>query len=510
MPYNVGMQKFLALLAISVSLAACGGGSQPGTPNTGGPAPVEPVTPVTPPPATKTALDYYYKCEHPRTGSPDGFLPYPDQQGTLADEKAFLRLWMDDTYLWYKELPQLQEANYDSAIAYFHDLKTPQLTASGAPRDRFHFTYPSAQWDEMQRGVDLGYGLSWMRNVDGMAPRTWRVAIVEPDSPAKIAGLQRGDLLLQTDGIDFVNGVGSDTVAKLNAAITPHTLNEEHSFVVQRGSQTLTFVLKAAKVDMATVQNTEVLDTPTGKVGYLTFNSHNTAAEKQLIDAFTVLREAQVKDLVLDLRYNGGGLLSIASQVAYMVAGPERTAGKTFDQTLANDKTPPEQPLKFLSKSIGYPTSKPALANQALPTLGLARVTILTGPGTCSASEAIINGLRGVDVEVNLVGDQTCGKPYAFTPMANCSTTYFAIQYQGVNAKGFGDFADGFAPTCAASDDFSHALGDQNEGVLSAALSLRATGTCPVAAKAARLRTASPAPQLVPVRPAVSEIAIVR
>ena len=87
---------------------------------------------------------------------------------------------------------------------------------------------------------------------------------------------------------------------------------------------------------------------------------------------------------------------------------------------------------------------------QALPTLNLSRVYVLVGSGTCSASEAIVNGLRGVGVTVNLIGATTCGKPYGFYPTDNCDTTYFAIQFQGVNQLGQGDYADGFAPTCAA------------------------------------------------------------
>jgi carboxyl-terminal processing protease len=111
-------------------------------------------------------------------------------------------------------------------------------------------------------------------------------------------------------------------------------------------------------------------------------------------------------------------------------------------------------------------------------------VTVLTGPETCSASEAIINGLRGVNVQVNLIGGTTCGKPYGFLPQDNCGTTYFAIQFKGVNNQNAGDFADGLAPTCTVADDFSHPLGDPAEGRLAAALSYRVTGTCPAASSA--------------------------
>jgi carboxyl-terminal processing protease len=109
-------------------------------------------------------------------------------------------------------------------------------------------------------------------------------------------------------------------------------------------------------------------------------------------------------------------------------------------------------------------------------------VFILAGPGSCSASESIINGLRGIDVQVVLVGGNTCGKPFGFTAKDNCGISYFPIEFQGVNAKGFGDYANGFAPTCAVADDLSRQLGDPSERMLAAALSYRTTGSCPVAA----------------------------
>ncbi len=85
-------------------------------------------------------------------------------------------------------------------------------------------------------------------------------------------------------------------------------------------------------------------------------------------------------------------------------------------------------------------------AGQALPALNLSRVFVLTTASTCSASEAIINSLQGVNVQVIQVGSTTCGKPYGFYPADNCGVTYFSIQFQGVNAKNFGDYPDGFTP----------------------------------------------------------------
>ena len=177
------------------------------------------------------------------------------------------------------------------------------------------------------------------------------------------------------------------------------------------------------------------------------------------------------------MRYNGGGLLSIASQLAYMVATPAATQGTTFEQLQFNRKnpfnlTPGQATMPFYATTQGYSTGP----GQPLPQLGLSNVTVLTGPDTCSASESVVNSLRGVGIGVKLVGGATtCGKPYGFYPQDNCGTTYFSIEFQGVNAKGFGGYGDGFAPDCAVADDFSHALGDPAEGLLAAALS----GACP-------------------------------
>ena len=122
------------------------------------------------------------------------------------------------------------------------------------------------------------------------------------------------------------------------------------------------------------------------------------------------------------------------------------------------------------------------------------RLGFVTGDTLGSASEAVINGLRGIDVEVIQIGSTTCGKPYGFYPTDNCGTTYFSIEFKGENAKGFGDYSDGFMPVsdtpandaqvpgCMVADDFTHALGDASEARLAAALSYRAGTGCPVAA----------------------------
>ncbi|HWJ93439.1 MAG TPA: S41 family peptidase [Telluria sp.] len=499
-------------------LASCGGGG--GAPSIGGytgggstgqqPTPAPPP----PPPVSETPADpipsadqvwgtYWNMCANPRTGvDPYTGQPFPDKQGTLLDEMKFLRGWADAYYLWYNEIPtNIRMANYSTALDYFNALKTPALTESGKAKDRYHFTYSTEDWDKLNNsGIDLGYGVTWSRG-SATAPRNWLVTLVEPGSPAAAAGLKRGDLLLTVDGVDFVNGSDKATVDKINAGLFPEKAGEVHRFTLRRNGSTYEASMPAAEVSEDPVKNVKVIDTAAGKVGYLSFESHNAVSELELMNAFSQLKSAGVTDLVLDMRYNGGGLLYVASELAYMVAGPA-VGGKVFERPQYNDKTATQPAIPFRTTAYGFQAPNPAKAGTALPYLGLKRVTVLTTAGTCSASEAVINGLRGVDVEVNVIGAQTCGKPYGFTPIPNCGTTYFSIEFKGVNAKGFGDYADGIAPTCAVPDDLTREVGDPAEGLLAAALSFNATGACPV--PTARAKSAP----LTLVRPEVKEIAV--
>ena len=503
--------RILPFVLASAFLAGCGGGG--GSPGVGArpPAGTANPNPSTPAPTTSADLDpstlgastaYANMCAKPRSGVDFEGTPFPDRQGTLLDELKFLRAWSHENYLWYREIPNTYKmADFTNAIDYFDVLKTTALTASGQPKDKYHFTYTSEEWDKMQNaGIDLGYGVTWKRN-SSTAPRTWLVTLVEPGSPAAAAGLKRGDMLTRVDGVDFVNASDAGSVNRINAGLFPETAGASHSFSLRRGTSNFDVNMVASEVATDPVKQVQVLDTSTGKVGYLSFETHNGVSEKELLDAFTTFQQAGVGDLVLDMRYNGGGLLYVASQLAYMVGGPAQTAGKTFERIIYNDKLPPEAPIPFRSTAYGFPSTNPVRAGTPLPSLGLRRVTVLTSAGTCSASEAVINGLRGADIQVDVIGARTCGKPYGFTPVPNCGTTYFSIEFSGVNDKGFGDYADGLAPTCQVADDLTREIGDPAEGLLAAALNYRQTGACPPASRA----------RMIPmeiVRPPVKEIAI--
>lgn len=431
----------------------------------------------------------------------------PTTLGSLDNEKAWLRATMDADYLWYAEIPRVDAAApaysdpsdiYASLDNYFEALKTPALTPSGKRRDAFSFTYPTRAWNDLiNAGAVAGYGINWTWD-SPTPPRGIRIAYVEPVSPAAAAGLQRGDVLVSADGVGADDGTqaGVDT---LNAALFPSRDGESHRFVFSRGGSSPSVTLVSTTVTTEPVPTVSVLDNAGRKTGYIVFNDHMASAEGKLIDAVNTLKTAGVQDLVLDLRYNGGGYLYIASELAYMIAGPARTGGQVFERLqynakrrADNDSTDAKTP--FYDTSCYLNDQYDCTRQQPLPTLNLSRVTVIATGATCSASEAIVNGLRGVDVDVRLIGGTTCGKPYGFTARDNCGISYFPIEFQGVNAKGFGDYADGFAPTCPATDDFDHPLGDAGEGMLAAALYNLTNDACRLSAapSAQGLRRAPP------------------
>ncbi len=464
-----------AAAAISFALlASCGGGGSDGN-SVGGPSI-----------GLEAASKLAQVCAAPRpNGTIDPFThrAYGDIQGTLTDEKIFLRSWIDETYLWYQDVRALPAATLDAGRyatprTYFAALKSPLTTASGKPKDEFHFTYDTPTWVAIaQTGVSFGYGFE-LAFLSRTVNRSAVVALVQAGTPAAAAGIARGAVLVAVDGIDFVTGAA----APINAGLFP-TVAGPHTLTIRDlgASADRTVTLTAQAITSVPVQNVKTLPAPNANVGYMLFNDHIATSEAQLVAGINTLKAAGVTDLVLDIRYNGGGFLDIAAELAYMVAGPAQTAGKFFERLTFNDRNPfnvstEKATTDFLSTSQGF---SPALASgTALPTLGLSRVYVLASADTCSASEAIINGLRGAGVVVNIVGEQTCGKPYGFYPRDNCNTTYFAINFVGVNELGFGDYADGFAPTCAVADDFTHALGDPAEHQLEVALGLRNTGVC--------------------------------
>jgi len=441
-----------ALSTVTLTLlGACGGGG-------GGNSPyIPPVVPLAP------AVQLAETCVAPVSGQ---------KQGTVDDEKAWVRSFVDERYLWYRDVPTLDATSYASAALYFDALKTLAKNSAGGDLDRFHWSETKEQYDQYTNGISVDYGIDWSR-IANSAPRNYVVYNVEPQSAAGLAGVQRGDKLMKVDGIDFINGTD---LTVINNGVFPKD-QAAHSFEFQRGTSTLKLTLQAGQYATSPVRGAKVISDNGTKVAYLYFDSFIAKSQDQLITAFANFKQQGATELVIDMRYNGGGLLYISSQLAYMVAGSGASSGKTFDRLVYNDKRSSENyTYNFIPYALDakyyYDYTRP------LPSLNLKRVTLLVDHGTASASEAVINGLMGIDVTVNLIGATTYGKPYGFTPQGNCGRYYYAVEFKGENHKGFSSFDAGFAPTCTVKDDLNFQLGDLAEPRLAEALQYLKTGRC--------------------------------
>ncbi len=458
---------FLIVCVLTPFLNACGGGG-------GGSENSNNALSIWQPNIFEPVSDFAQKCVVPTTWiNPYNNLQFTDTQGTVVDENNWLRSWSNATYLWYDEIIDKDPTLYADPVAYFSLLKTEASTASGKPKDQFHFSVSLAEYEAYLTAVSARYGF-YFRVLHNSPTTEVVILYTEPDSPAAQAGLQRGTKIIAVDGNAF-------NVADL----VPDERDETHTFLVLDASSVTprTVVLSAAVITSTPVRHVSVFDTTAGQIGYLLFTFHAGKAEEELIDAIRYFADAGISDLVLDLRYNSGGLIDIANRFSYMLAGFDQSAQPVFYSQQFNDKSP---------ELTSHILSSLSSAGEALPTLNLARIFILTGPSTCSASELIINGLRGIDVEVIQVGETTCGKPYGFVDQINCGRVYSSVNFKALNNKKFGDYADGFSPEnsiktagvrlsgCYVEDnDYVHTLGDPQEALFAAALQYSIDGSCP-------------------------------
>jgi len=473
-----------AVITASSLLAACTAGDS----GTNPPGSGNPPGPGTPP------SQLAQKCApaNPYAHDASGRLLGGYADGTLGGEKAWVAAYMNQAYLWYREIPQVDpnaagysdaDAHYASIDAYFQALRTEAINLDGSDKDRFSFTYPTADYNQLlQSGVIFGYGAEW-KIASATPPRNIRVTYVEAGTSGAQAGIQRGDRLVSAT----INGtnVAVDTtvpaqIELLNDALAP----SQNGQVVELELTNATGVTRRVSVVGGQVTTrpvflTDVLAIGGERIGYMVVNDFVTPAEAPMAAAMERFRDQSITELIVDLRYNGGGFVHLASQLAYMVAGRSRSSGRVFEAYQYSDKRVSEnRSIGFLDTTTGFEGSG-TTTNQPLPQLDLQRLIVLSTATTCSASESLVNGLRGIGMTAVLVGARTCGKPYGFVPKDNCGISYFPIEFQGVNANGFGNYADGLDVSCAANDDLNRQLGDRNEGLLAAALAYRVNGTCP-------------------------------
>lgn len=379
----------------------------------------------------------------------------------IPAQNNFVYSYLRDFYFWADEVADnATPDSYDSPQALLEDLKFQ-------PLDRFSHISDAASFNSFQEGQFIGIGLYIVRdeNDDPI------VAFAHNGSPAADSGIKRGDLITEING---VRGESLRDRDQYSAAFGPSGEGNSVTLKVKpRGeSSEVTHNLTTRLVTINPTPIVETLEKNGRKIGYLQFTNFFGNAVDDLNSSFATFKSEGIEELIVDLRYNGGGRLSTANHLASLMGG-NRSNGDEFAKLIYNNQHPE---LNFT-----FHFSSPA--NQ----LSLQRVYILSSSATCSASEAVINGLRGAGlnndpatpVEIIQIGSTTCGKPVGSNPQSFCNNVMPAITFELLNAQNQGRYFDGLAPQCEDDDDLQNDLGDSNESLLASALHHIEQGSCP-------------------------------
>jgi carboxyl-terminal processing protease len=372
----------------------------------------------------------------------------------LPSQYAWLRNYMFDAYYWSGRAPSPDPAGFTSLQSYFQS----QFFGgdSVVPADRWSYYQDSASYNQFfAEGTTLGYGV-FLNGIEQTLPL--KVRYVEAQSPAA-AQLVRGDTIVSLNGRSAADVVAANDFSMLSPAREGDVLN----VVIDSAAGPKTIVLTAATYTLTPVSVNTVMTLPSGaRAGYLVLKDFITQAEGPLVDALAGFRAAGATELIIDLRYNGGGRISTANVLASLITGATGN-GKVFAHLAHNANRAATDTDFILAGGVGA---------------GFTRAVIITGARACSASELIVNGLKP-HMQVVTVGAASCGKPFGFNPVASCGNTFSAVNFESFNAQGQGRYYNGIAATCAATDEFSRALGDPAESLTAAALDYLGTGACP-------------------------------
>lgn len=397
--------------------------------------------------------------------------PPPIGTCTLYDQQTFLRSYFDDWYFWNEQSPSPAPDGYPTLSGYF-DALLYTGTDPDFPPDRWSTYEPSRSFDRyFLDGRTLSYGLRVAAlEVAGHPDQPLYVRYVDPGSPAAAAGIVRGDRVVALDGRSASSLIAGGDFSLLE----PDSTSDALTVAVTGPTGDLTVTLPAAVYALTPVPVTSVTTTMLGRpMGYLLVNDLIDQGASAISSAFSRFRSEGVEEVVLDLRYNGGGLVERSRDLASYVAG-RRADGEVFAQLYFNDRRAAanDQTFRFTDPSSA---------------LGLTRVYVLTGERSCSAAEQVINGLRPF-VDVVTIGGTSCGKPVGTLPVAYCGTTYSVVNFEVANADNEGRYFDGFDPTCAVDEDFTRPIGGNDDPLVAAARRHADTGSCPPPAATAAAR----------------------
>lgn len=468
-----GMQGVLCALFCAVLLAACGGGGGvPVLPSSGEvSSPAAPALPVPSlPPTTST------------TPAP----PATPQGCSVDEQRAWLRADMNERYFWYDQQGTPNNAA-TSLPGYFDSLLFK-------PTDNFSFAQNEQQFTQFfAEGRRVGYGYS-LAFADAQRSLL-QFAVIEPLSPMAQAGVQRGDSVLAIDGLTPAQiAAGGLPAVSTEGVARRFSLRQRNGLLRDITVVSANFALSPVLATATFALNATQGQTQVGYLAYQQFIAGSDAALKTALNKFYA---GGVQELVLDLRYNGGGRVSTARDLASLIGG-DALDGRTFASLNFNNKNQASNLVfRFVrNQQVAIPvsnfvrnpdgsfafTSSGGAPDAPVASSSLRRLFVITSAATASASELVINGLRPF-MSVVQIGATTNGKPYGFAPRANCGTVYNAVNFDSVNALGVGGYVNGLPATCNVPDDLGHLLGDAAEARTAAALAFITTGSCPAGAQ---------------------------
>ena len=367
--------------------------------------------------------------------------------------------YIEDEYLWYADLPSvdLSDSRYADLRILLEDLRK-------IPEDRFSgLSNAVSQTQRFEEGVSGTFGFRYV--VYSEEPLDIRITSVDDFGTVAAAGIQRGDRILAIDGqsLDTINSGDFRQILSADGS-----LGVQHTVLIRHpDNREAEYQITRTEHLLSPVRRQQIFSTPSSgrQVGYVQVEEFIGRTAEQLPQLRAGFANAGLDDLILDLRYNSGGFVSVSRDLASSVYGQGQSTD-VYTVLQHNDKN--------RRNDFTFPYVQ--FAN-AITTLQ--RIFVLTTSATCSASEEVINGLKPF-MEVITIGTTTCGKPYASTPyeLIPGLINMNVMNARSVNANGEGDFFVGISATCEVLDDPVLPFTDPNESLISAALFYTENNRC--------------------------------
>jgi len=380
-----------------------------------------------------------------------GWQSYAPDTCSDANQLKFIYDVMHDIYFWSEYTPDLDYSTYTSQDDLIESLRYGS--------DKWSYITTQQEYLDHYAGANTGLGIKMTYS---SVTNEIFITTVYPDSPADSAGLMRGFEITSVNGNtaqDIIQNSLWTTAFEPSAAGSVTNIS-----YIDNNSQAGAVSITTAAYYAHSVPAYEVFTNSSNgkKIGYLMYLSFTSKYASDLFNALSSFETNNISELIVDLRYNGGGQNRAAEYLASVIGGSPLVS-KVMYYYLHNSRYASWDSAEVFS-STTY-------------NLNIEKVVFITTQGTASASELVINSLSPY-IPTTLVGSTTHGKPVGMYAISFCDKYLVPISFQLLNSELAGDYFDGMDTDCSASDDVTHQLGDADEEMLATAISYLETGTC--------------------------------